>query len=155
MQAAAPISKSPAQITSTAGFTLVEVVISMTLMALIFTAAFGSYFLGMDMIDDSREEVRVSQIIQSEIERLRTKNWGQLGKMASGETFDPDGEFVKQYSDKYDAYRYVILLTNQRSQQYLVAVRVTWTTKNGRSTVRWFNTIFTKGGLNDYYYRDI
>jgi uncharacterized protein (TIGR02598 family) len=155
MQAAAPIKKQPLQTTSTAGFTLVEVVISMTLMALIFTAAFGSYFLGMDMIDDSREEVRVSQIIQSEIERLRTKNWGQLGLMASGETFDPDGEFVKQYSDKYNAYRYVILLTNQRSQQYLVAVRVTWTTQSGRTTVRWFNTIFTKGGLNDYYYRDI
>lgn len=154
MQAAAP-TRNSFQTTSNAGFTLVEVVVSMTLMALIFTAAFGSYFLGMDMIDDSREEVRVSQIIQSEIERLRTKNWGQLGLMASGETFDPDGEFVKQYSDKYNAYRYVILLTNQRSQQYLVAVRVTWTTKNGRTTVRWFNTIFTKGGLNDYYYRDV
>jgi uncharacterized protein (TIGR02598 family) len=154
MQAAAP-TRNSFQTTSNAGFTLVEVVVSMTLMALIFTAAFGSYFLGMDMIDDSREEVRVSQIIQSEIERLRTKNWTQLGKMASGETFDPDGEFVKQYSDKYNAYRYVILLTNQRSQQYLVAVRVSWTTKNGRPTVRWFNTIFTKGGLNDYYYRDI
>ncbi|HSH10050.1 MAG TPA: type II secretion system protein, partial [Oceanipulchritudo sp.] len=60
---------------NTAGFTLVEVIISMTLMAIVFTAAFGSYFLGMRIIEDAREEVRASQIIQSELERLRTKNW--------------------------------------------------------------------------------
>ena len=137
------------------GFTLVEVVIGMTLMAMVFTAAFATYFLGMDMIDDAREEVRASQIIQSEVERMRTMNWQQLSTLSSGATFNPNGEYVKQYSDQYYAYRYVILLTNRQSQQYLVAVRVSWTTPSGRNTVRWFNTIFTKNGLNDYYYRDI
>ena len=91
--------------------------------------------------------------IQSEIERLRTKNWTQLQIYSSGEYFTPQGEFIKQFSEDYIAYRYVIPITG--GQQLLIAVRVEWTTEKGRQSTRWFNTIFTKDGLNDYYYRDI
>ena len=127
------------------GFTLVEVVVSMVLLSIIFASAFATYFLGLRMINDAREEVRASQIIQSEIERLRTKNWTQLQAYSSGETFEPQGEYIKEYTTDYNAYRYVIPITS--NNQMLIAVRVQWTTSNGRQTVRWFNTIFTKDGL--------
>ena len=39
---------------SKGGFTLVEVIVSMALMAMVFTAAFGTYFLGMRMVEDAR-----------------------------------------------------------------------------------------------------
>ncbi len=60
------------------GFTLVEVIVSMFLMAIVFTAAFGTYFLGMRMVEDAREEIRASQIIQSELEAMRTLTWDDL-----------------------------------------------------------------------------
>ena len=135
------------------GFTLVEVIASMFILGMVFTASFSSYMLGMNMISDAREEVRASQIIQSEIERLRTKNWTQLSSLANGATFEPSGEFSKLYADKYTAFRYLIDINS--NDQMLVAVRVEWTASSGRTSVRWFNTIFTKNGLNDYYYRKL
>ena len=135
------------------GFTLVEVIASMFILGMVFTAAFSSYMLGMNMINDAREEVRASQIIQSEIERLRTKNWSQLNGLADGATFQPSGEFSKLYADKYTAFRYLIDINS--TDQMLVAVRVEWTNSAGRTSVRWFNTIFTENGLNDYYYRKL
>ena len=135
-----------------AGFTLVEVIISVTLMSVVFMSAFGAYFLGMRIIEDAREEVRASQIIQSEVERLRTKNWAQLNDMEVVETFEPQGTFVKQYAKEYSAIRYIIPLN---ADLMLVVVQVQWTNSNGLATRRWFNSIFTRDGLNDYYYRDI
>ena len=135
------------------GFTLVEVIVSMFLLGIIFTSAFSTYQLGINMIDDAREEIRASQIIQSEMERLRTKNWTQLQKMPSGSTFEPSGEFAKIYATNYSAYRYLITLNP--SDKMLVAIRVEWTNSTGQQSVRWFNTIFTQNGLNDYYYRKL
>ncbi|MGA1205164.1 MAG: type IV pilus modification PilV family protein [Opitutales bacterium] len=141
----------PAQQSKKGGFTLVEVIVSMFLMAIVFNAALGTYFLGMRMIGDAREEIRASQIIQSELERLRTKNWGQLNGMSSG-TFTPTGEFVKYYAVDYRAYRYLIKINDD---QYQVTIRVDWVNERGKRSTRWFNTIFTRNGLNDYYYRDV
>ncbi len=137
------------------GFTLVEVIVSMFLLGITFSAAFGTYFLGLDMINDSREEIRASQIIQSEMERLRTKNWLQMKKMTAtpGASFEPSGEFAQIYSTKYNAYRYVISLG--AGDRMLVAIRVEWMNSKGMTSVRWFNTVFTQNGLNDYYYRKV
>lgn len=135
------------------GFTLVEVIVSMFLLGIIFTAAFSTYQLGINMIDDAREEIRASQIIQSEMERLRTKNWTQLRNMPSGATFEPSGEYAQAYATKYNAYRYLITLNP--SDKMLVAIRVEWQNASGSTSVRWFNTIFTQNGLNDYYYRKL
>jgi len=140
-------------IRKTDGFTLVEVIVGMFILGIIFTSAFSTYQLGLNMIDDAREEIRASQIIQSEMERLRTKNWTQLQKMPSGATFKPSGEFAKIYATNYSAYRYLITLNP--SDKMLVAIRVQWTNSAGKTSVRWFNTIFTKNGLNDDDYRKL
>ena len=125
----------------------------MFILGMVFSAAFGTYFLGLDMINDSREEIRASQIIQSEMERLRTKNWIQLNDRSSGSTFEPSGEFAQTYATKYNAYRYLIKLGT--GDQLLVAIRVEWKNSKGQTSIRWFNTVFTQNGLNDYYYRKV
>ncbi|MEX0332128.1 MAG: prepilin-type N-terminal cleavage/methylation domain-containing protein [Puniceicoccaceae bacterium] len=140
-----------------AGFTLVEVMIGMVLMAIVFTAAFGSYFLGMRIIQDAREEVRASQIIQSELERLRTKNWAQLTDMYNNnpvEFFEPQGTFVKQYAKDYTAYR-IVQKHPDSKPMYWVVVVVRWTNSRNVLVYQLFTTVFTQDGLNDYYYRDI
>src|SRR5210317_631064 len=119
MQAAANINKLPGK----AGFTLVEVIVSMVLLGIIFSSAFSTYMLGIDMINDAREELRASQIIHSEIERLRTKNWTDLNKLSDYDSVEPHGEFAALFADKYTAYRYLIDL-NAAQDKMLVAVRV-------------------------------
>ena len=149
MQEAANYKK----INKTSGFTLVEVIVSMFILGIIFTSAFSTYMLGLNMIEDSREEVRVSQIIQSEIERLRTKNWSQLKNMQPTSYFDPSGEFAQIYAKNYKCFRYLIPLDT--GDKMLVAIRVEWKNSTGLKSIRWFNTIFTQNGLNDYYYRKV
>ena len=136
------------------GFTLVEVIVSMFLMAIVFTSAFGSYFLGMRIIQDSREEVRASQIIQSELERLRTKNWQQLNAMTKNqfEYFEPQGTFVKKYSKNYTAFR--VIIDDSATRKWAV-IFVQWKNSRGKAVNQAFSTVFTKDGLNDYYYREI
>lgn len=131
---------------------MVEVVVSMVLLGIIFSSAFSTYMLGIDMINDAREELRASQIIHSEIERLRTKNWTDLNKLSDYDTVEPHGEFAYLFAHKYTAYRYLIDL-NANQDRMLVAVRVHWTNSKGQTSVRWFNTIFVQNGLNSYFYR--
>ena len=150
MQAAAKINKLPGK----AGFTLVEVVVSMVLLGIIFSSAFSTYMLGIDMINDAREELRASQIIHSEIERLRTKNWSDLNELSDYDSVEPHGEFDALFADKYTAYRYLIDL-NAAQDKMLVAVRVEWKNSKGMTSVRWFNTVFVDGGLNSYFYRKV
>ena len=138
--------------TKEGGFTLVEVIVSMFLMAMIFTAAFGSYFLGMRMVEDAREELRASQIIQSELEAMRTLNWSDMEELPTSAYFEPQGEFIQQFSDKYTSLRYVYTINDE---QKVVFIRISWTNSRGRTTYQWFNTIFTRFGLNDYYYRKV
>ncbi len=134
------------------GFTLVEVVVSMVLLGIIFSSAFSTYMLGIDMITDAREELRASQIIHSEIERLRTKNWSDLNQLVDYDTVKPHGEFAALFADKYTAFRYLIDLNTEKDKM-LVAVRVEWTNSKGQTSIRWFNTIFVQNGLNEYFYR--
>lgn len=139
--------------TAAAGFTLVEVMISMVLLAIVLSGAFSTYILGIRMMSDFREEVRATQIIQSEIERLRTQNFTQLGTYLGENEFTSKGEFINEFSDAYTARRTVSSISG--GSQYLVSIRVQWTSQSGRQQTRWFNTVFTKDGLNDYYYRDV
>jgi prepilin-type N-terminal cleavage/methylation domain-containing protein len=131
------------------GFTLVEVIVSMFLMAIVFTAAFGTYFLGMRMVEDAREELRASQIVQSELERMRTLTWDDLEELDPFSPFSPQGNFVNQFSKNYNCYRWVYQMN---SSQKRVIIYVQWVNSRGDTTWQVFNTVFTRNGLNDYYY---
>lgn len=145
----------------TEGFTLVEVVIGMTLMAIVFTAAFGSYFLGMRMVEDAREELRASQIIQSELERMRTMNWATLNdpnKTFQLAAIKPQGDFVSIFANDYKGYRFIDDLDFNSDgivDAKLVHILVQWRNSRGLYTYEIFNTIIVREGLNDYYYRKV
>jgi prepilin-type N-terminal cleavage/methylation domain-containing protein len=136
------------------GFTLVEVVVGSVLMAMVFSASYASYFLGMNMVEDAREELRASQIVQSELERMRTMNWDAVANSRTIESVTPEGIYIKQYSDDYRAYREIKDIDGETDIK-LVRVFVWWTNSKGQRTYQVFNTIMTKDGLNDYHYRKV
>ena len=132
------------------GFTLAEVVVSLGLMAILFTAAFGTYFLGLRLLEDARHQLRASQIIQSEIERMRSLNWSTLQTIPATSSFFPDGEFVTQFAETYSASRTLNLTAS--GDQLLAKVTVSWTNSRGLATSASFSTVITRGGLSDYLY---
>ena len=134
------------------GFTLAEVMVSMSLMALVFTAAFGAHFMGMKMVDDAREEMRASQIIQSELEAMRTMNWSDLTQINGAAMVTPQGKFVSKFANNYTVYRVV---GDLNANQKYVVIWVWWKNSKGFNTFRRFSSVFTQNGLNDYYYRQV
>ena len=143
----------PNRFNSRGGFTLAEVMVSMSLMAIIFTAAFGTHFLGMKMVEDAREDMRASQIIQSELEAMRTMNWPDLQALSgTSNIIQPQGNFMAQFANDYTVYRVV---GNINGNQKYVVIWVWWKNSKGFNSFRRFSTVFTQNGLNDYYYRQV
>lgn len=140
---------------SKGGFTLLETVVGMTLMAAVFGSAYASYFLGLNIIEDAREELRATQIIQSELERLRTITWVELTALATVSSFEPQGEFVKMYSGMYATKRKVedVVVVGANAGLKQVTLYVSWTSRRGKERTQVFSTLFAENGLSDYYYR--
>lgn len=133
-----------------AGFTLVEVMISILVFAVLMVGVFGALKQGSDLAELSRDETRVTQILQSEIEDLRTKNWAAISAMASSETYAPTGRFALAFGNRYSCTR---TISSRATDQKEVIVTVSWTDNSGSAHSREFKTWVTKGGLSDYYYR--
>lgn len=116
---------------------------------MVMAGVFATYALGMRMIQDARDEIRASQIVQSEMEALRTYNWTDISSLSSIAIVTPQGKFVNQFANRYRMLRHVNTLnSNQKSVTFLVW----WNNGRGVQT-RQFSTVITRDGLNDYFYR--
>ena len=135
---------------------------SMTLIALVLAGATAALIQGNRMIEDARDQTRVSQVIQSEVEALRTMNWEDL----QAKTYSDDalshhiryellplqGQFAEKYSDRYRLWR-GMRVEPDNDEQIGVFIWVGWNPPRGHFKWQRFYTRFTKEGLNDYYYR--
>lgn len=127
-----------------------EVMISTFLLAVVLAGVFSALKRGYDLIELSRDETRVSQILQSEMEDLRTKNWAALVALPADETYPPQGRFSSVFGDKYQCRR---VIANRASGQKQVELTVTWTSLSGSQHSRQYISWITEDGLFDYYYR--
>ncbi len=102
------------------------------------------------MIEAARDSARVSQIIQSELEDLRTLSWADVEGLNNWDVFSPTSALGEAYGDRYTIYRYKYART---SNQFGLRVYVLWKDNGGHTKYDYFETWYTKGGFNDYYYR--
>ena len=133
------------------GYSLVELIIASGIMAIVFGTSFGVLGQGFKLMESARDLTRASQILQSEMELLRTENWATISTMAETSTFLPHAEFETEFQSRYTCTRKVV--TSGKSDQRLITLRVAWTTRGGVDHERSYVTYYTKEGINDYYYR--
>ncbi len=131
------------------GFTLVELMIGMTLISIVFAGAFRGMKTGFDLVEEARDQARCTQMLQSEIERLRTMNWNDISALPGTATVQLDGALAKAYRDRYAFTR---VITSTGTDQVMVTVTATWE-NSGRDRDLSMSTIYSKDGLYDYYYR--
>ncbi len=136
------------------GFSLVEMMVAMLVLGLVLTAAFSTVAQALKAVETSRDYARVAQILQSEMEDLRTMNWTQLEAEQAGTTWfvpiDITSEFNEAFGARYSAYRWI---KNLHADQKEARVLVLWQDANGNSRTKQTVAWFTKNGLHDYYYR--
>lgn len=132
------------------GFTLMEVMIATFLVLIVFAGGFGALAQGNRLIEISRDETRASQVLQSEVEDLRTYNWDALITLSTDETYSPQSSFTDAYATRYTVRR---LIATRSSTQKLVTIQVSWTDNSGANHMREYITVVSKDGLYDFYYR--
>ena len=129
---------------------MVELMVSMVVILVIFAGGFGALLQGNKLIEIARDETRASQVLQSEIEDLRTLDWATLSGLDTEAVYDPESSFSEVYAERYTVSRVITPLSSTESR---VNMQVTWTDNRGTNHMREYVTLFAKDGLYDYYYR--
>lgn len=129
------------------GFTLVELMAACVVMVTVFLSGIGAMRAGFELLDTARNSTLASQIMQSELEDIRLKNWASLP--ASGAIALPAN--IAGTGVTFTANRLVEDLSTHTSTMKRVVITVNWTAYTGRSHTRTYETRFSKNGINDYF----
>ena len=135
-----------------------------------FVMAFGistsiiALQMGFRAIDVARDETLASQIMQSEIERLRLWPWSKstpasvvdsITELPSSEAVSLASTFASntKVTNRFSVTRTVANDPAEptRNVRY-ITIAVSWKGYDGRSHTRTFTTMYAKDGLYDYYY---
>jgi len=132
------------------GFTLVEIMIAIVLGAMILAGGFMALRTGFTILEQARDNTRVTQILQSEMERLRSMRFEDIGALPAKAQFTPQGGFTNAFADRYTLTR--VIEEGMSSSQYRVTITAQWEV-HGVTKTQQFSSLFTEDGLYDYYYR--
>ena len=104
-------------------------------------------------VDVARGTTLASQIIQSEMERIRLMSWTKVAALPASEVFNGSSFFssVAAAAD-YEVTRTVTDDTSRPGEVKNITVAVRWQSYDGRWHRRTFTAVYAKNGLYDYYY---
>lgn len=132
-----------------AGFTLAEIAIATMVIGLVMASSMTGLRMGFALIETARYNTLASQILQSEMENLRLKNWSDIAALQDG-NFEMDPSFQGTQAEKFTTTRSVEDVSTSLCK---ITLEVQWAAFNGATLSRRYVTFFSKDGLNDYYYR--
>jgi Tfp pilus assembly protein PilV len=137
-----------------AGFTIVEVSLAAGVLALAIATSIITLQSGFRTIDVARGTTLASQILQSEMERLRMKSWTDMAALPASESFDGATYFSTNpdVAGKYTITRRVAADGTRPTEVLYITISVTWKSYDGSSHTRSFQSMYAKNGLYDYYY---
>ena len=146
------------------GFTLLEVMMAATVMALAIVTSITTLQYGMRAIDTARYSTLAGQILQSQMEKLRLLTWTQLTNTTSGPvaypTFAPDltSTTTAQLS------RFTVAGVAGRCAQSItdvpgmsgtmkqITLTATWTGIDGKRHNLSYTTFYGRNGISDFFY---
>ena len=120
------------------------------IMSLVFVSSIAALTIGFRVLEDSRMSTLASQVLQSEMENLRLKNWSQISALPASEPFTIDTTLDTSSFQKFTCTRRI---TDVRTDLKQITLVVQWNAMDGKSRVRRYITYMGENGLNDYYYR--
>mgnify|MGYP001591617813 CR=1 FL=1 len=131
-------------------FTLIEVIVAMAIFALVIAGGIVGVRRGFELVDTSRHYTRSSQVLQSELELLRTLPWATLSSLTNDEL---TSKFNQQIRDQFGSGTYTGSVATEvfGGDKMKVAVNVEWSGRSARVHAVSYITYFTEGGVNDYY----
>jgi Tfp pilus assembly protein PilV len=131
-----------------AAFTLVEVMVASTVLVFGLVTAITTGQRGLQALDTARQLSAASQLMQSEMERLRLLSWNQLqaAQQSGPAEVSPD-------TGTQDArIRCTRQITDVKDDMKEIVLTATWRGYDGRPHTARLITRYGKNGLNDYFY---
>lgn len=144
----APPIPGPGCVQGARAFSLVEVMVASCVLMLGISGALVTLQRSISSIAQARQLDTASQVMQTELERLRLLNWTQLGALQqSGATSVPvptGGDFAR-----FTCEREIRDLREGMKEITLIA---SWGGLDGRAHTARLVTRYSRSGLNDYFY---
>ncbi len=153
-----PMTTTPASLPcrrrSQRGFTIIEVTMTTFIMAMAMSTSILTLMSGFKSIDVARNLTLSSQVLQSEMERLRLMSWTEIASLSPTETVDLGTVFTSdsQLAARFTLVRQIGDVSGKVGEMKQITLAVSWTNATGRSLSRQFTTYYAKDGLYDYYY---
>ncbi|MFA6287638.1 MAG: prepilin-type N-terminal cleavage/methylation domain-containing protein [Opitutaceae bacterium] len=131
-------------------FTLIEVMLASVVLLFGITSAILVLQRGLQSIDTARNTTNASQIMQSELERLRLKSWAQIQALQDANSTAVAVPAVSGMANTtITCTRTIRDLKTDMKEITLVA---TWRGYDGLSHTLRLITRYGKSGLYDYFY---
>jgi type II secretory pathway pseudopilin PulG len=129
-------------------FTLAEVMVAAVVLLFGLVTAITTMQRGLQAVDTSRNLALATQLMQTEIERLRLKSWAQLEELQnSGLTAVSFDGTAGAAAARFHCTRTIIDAKEGMKEITLVTQ---WNGYDGRSHTARLVTRYGKNGLNDY-----
>jgi len=132
------------------GFTLVEVVLAVFVLALALVTSLAALQRAFLNLDTARNLEIAANILQCEMEKQRVFDWAQLTSAAYAPVIDPSFARNPAVGGRFTLSRTVTALAGRPTDMVQVTLTVRWRSYDGRSLSRNYTSIFSRGGLNEY-----
>jgi Tfp pilus assembly protein PilV len=142
------------------GFTLMETIISLPIAGVFVLSLYGLFGLGFDVVGQSREDLRATQIMLKQLERIRVCPYNQLTNTVYNpqtltDYFDPTDQpaggggavYTVTFSASVPASG--TLPESYRTNMLLITVGTTWTSGKVQHT-RSMQTYVAQNGMESY-----
>lgn len=124
------------------GMTLVEVMIAMSLVAMVMGSAFIALRPAMRASENSRLNVQANEILLSEMERIRGMSWDEAQKL------DDEAPFITPVTDPRLSTQIRVSERDNRDDQLEIILEVNWTDAGGKAQQARIVTLITQYGIS-------
>lgn len=126
-----------------------------TVMVLVITSSLTTMQRAFLSLDTARCITIAGQIMQSEFEKMRLRDWSVIGAYSTAETtvaLDPSFTSHPSVGTRYSVVRNVTEISAVMRQ---ITLTVSWRTVDGRRLSRSYTSYYGQNGLYDYYYNSL
>jgi Tfp pilus assembly protein PilV len=148
----APLAEHPGSRRPARGFTIAEVMFAAAVMALAITTAITTMQSAFLALDSARNITLAGQIMQSELERMRLKDWPTVSGYPAGPsalTIDTSFTGSATINERFTLSRSVAEVHADMKQ---ITMTIVWRGYDGREQSRSYTTYYGKNGLYDFFY---
>jgi type II secretory pathway pseudopilin PulG len=136
-------------------FTIAEVMVAGAVMAFAITTSITTMQRAFVSLDSARNITLAGQIMQSELEKMRLKDWTVISNYAAGPTtLSIDTAFTTNATigNRFTLTRTVTSPDSTVPDLKEIKLTVTWRGYDGREASRYYVTYYGKNGLYDFFY---